>query len=520
MSKPNQRKKSPPKRAPQKKSNLTDIEAHRYKQREERTTRAVFGITIFAFTVLCLGVIHNLLTHTPVPTTSVAMQTGVREGFHTGFVVREEQAYVLDFFGRVSFVTPTYSRVRAGDLVATIEDVFVNEPAQEQNQLLQAQILSLQDFRAPVSIHAEDAQYINDNLREIATEYAYRLSDNPDFAFRLYDVADGHVQMRNSLLLSETLGSVAGYVRTFDENTQFIASNQQTIRSNSGGIVAHGVDGFEHWTADNILDLTPNDLHGPTHLPPIDNGVFRVVTSNMWHVAGFFEPYEVAHLYRGQSTRLYLVEEDPVLGYTFRSVLANVSHLEQRGTQVLAVFSMRDFMMDYINQRLIQFRLEDGELSGMAIPNDAIASRTLLVIPAQFVETDEDDNNSVTILNFDDEGMQILSLNRVSPVISRNNFDITDEVLVVQDFNQMSLGTILVNDAGEHYTLNRVVTDAGVFRVNNGVATFVSINPTNQLVLENYTLLSLLENRGGLVVHDRIVSNTRDYLIYAGRIIQ
>lgn len=507
-------------RSKQRRTNVIDMEMHRYKKKEERTTRMVLGTTILAFVVLCLGVLYNFVTHTPVPTTSVSLQTGMRPGFHTGLVVREEQAYIMDFFGSVRFVAPAYTRVRAGDVVATIEDVFANEPAQRENQLLQAQILSIQDVRAPISIHAEDAQYLNDQLRDLAVEHAYRLSEDPDFVRVFYDVAGEQLDLRNRLLLSENMGSVSDHVQALAQNTQFIASNQHTIRSNSGGIVAHGVDGLEYLTAEGVRDLSPDFLAYIDALHPNDSGVFRVVSSNVWHIASFFEPYQVAHLSRGQNTHLYLDTYDEVLGHTFRSVLANVSYMEQRDQQVLLVFSMRDFMMDYINQRLIQFRLEAGDLSGMAVPNDAIATRTLMVIPEDFVTIDEDNNHFVTRMTVTETGEEVGIESRINPVISRNQFELTDVLLVVQDFNDLSLGTVLIDVTGGRYTLGRVVADMGVFRVNNGVATFVSIDPTHQLVLEDYTLLSLPENRGGLVVHDRIVANTRDYLIYAGRLIQ
>ena len=500
---------------------ITDIQSKRYIKKEERTTRIVFSIIIFSFIVLTGGTIYNIITNTNVPTTSVPIQTVFNPNLHTGVIVREEQTYSLSFPGSVRFVVNEHNRVRSGELVAVVENIRVTADIQEENRLLQAQILDIQEFRGPVSIHTDDAQMLNENIRETAFDNMHLLGYESNFNAYFFDIIYQQINYRNSLLLSESIGSISNYVEMLNQNSHFIASNQREIRATNGGIVTYFVDGHEYLTIENINNLSSGFLdifEGQNHQ---NSGVFRVVTSNVWHIAAFFEPVEVAHLTIGQNTNIFLSSYDDYTGYNFRNVPVTISSREQHGGQVFVVFSMRDFMIDFIDQRIATFKLYDGNVTGLVVPNYAIAHRTLIMIPKKYVSTDVDYNNFVTMLNFSYTNFTENSIITVNPVTVRNNFH-EDYIFVIQDFNGVSLGTVLVDSSGSQYVISRVITDTGVFRINNGVATFVSIDTTDQLVLEEYTILSVSYNqdRGGLIVHDRIVSNTRDYLVYAGKIVQ
>lgn len=505
-----------------KKQNVLDIETKRYIKREENTTKIVFSIIIFSFIILTGGIIYNFITNTPVPTTSVVMQTFVSSNFHKGIIVREEQAYFLDFFGAVRFEAEEYSRIRSGDRVAIVEDTVTIAPFERENRILQAHILGIQEFRSHISIHAENAAILNDNIRVSAIENLHRIGDDSNFAHAFSERMDSQLYMRNNLLLSETVGSVAEYVNILDRNSRFIESNQREIIATNGGIVTRYVDGHEYLTIENITRLSSDFLDILEETNTNTSGIFRIVTSNVWHIASFFEPAEVRHLNNGQNINIYMISYDEYNNYIFRSVPATVNYMGQRDNKVFVVFSMRDFMIDYIDYRIHSFTLHYGNVTGLAIPNEAIATRTLLMIPSKYVYTDLNYNNFVTIENLSYNNMDNYGTISVNPVTVRSDFHGYGYIFVVQDFGTLSLGSVLIGQDGSRYAVNRVITDTGVFRVNNGVATFVSIDTTNKSVFDDYTIISVVDNqgRGGLVVHDRIVANTQDYLVYAGLIVQ
>ena len=477
-----------------------------YARKEELTTRIVISIISLMVIVLAIGTMYSRFTREIPPSMHVELMTVVGSDFSHGIIIREEQAYA-SLSGDVNFSVSNNARVRQDDIIATVSSSSV-APLIEENEQLATQILSLQSLRTPISMHTHYIDTINGQIREVTNNNLHRIGDLA-FARHFADQINTHVDTRNNLLLSENIGSLEQYVNQSVQNINIISDRQSQVRASQGGIVSFSVDGFEHLAPDNMLHLTPQFFY----LSGTGAGDFKIVTSNTWYIAAFLDNVRAAHLTHNMHTTIFA--ED---GEGFRELSATVNTLENRGEYTLVIFSIRDFMLDYIEQRTVKFKLDNAMTTGLRVRESAVAIRTLLPIPMEYVHKDED-NYYITIVS---EGANTFNTVRIRPITIRGHQTTDGYVYVLQDFGNIQLGTTIALN-GQEYTISGVVSDTGVFRVNNGVATFTSVDTYGMIEYESenyrYFILNTELNRGGIMVHDRIISDTQNYLVYEGQIV-
>lgn len=514
------------------KNNTYSINQKKHAIKEERTTRVVLGIISLLALTLAIGTIHNIITRETLPTTVITLATVDTPSISPGIIIRDETAYVYnsnDFLDRVSFSVQNNTRVRQDTLVATISNTATIATLEKETYQLSNQILQLQSTRAPVSLNIQDANFINSQIRTMTNSSIYRIS-NPTYARSITQDINTQVNERNSILTSENFGPIASYVSQYMQNLNIISSNQREVRATNGGIVSFSLDGLEHLNPRNMQFVTYNSANAQ---PLSDNqGVFKIVSSNTWYVAGFIEHYKASNLSVNQNIPIFIqynndnhfyyngyytsyeqsgnniISEENVF---FREVRATVHTIEPRDGYVFVIFSIRDFMQDFINERNINFKLEDGRHTGLKISREALATRTLLMVPLNYIHGNDGDYY-INIVNYDGT----YTRHTISSTLPRNQQASYGYTYILQDFNSIQIGdTISKNNST--YTLNRLITDTGVFRVNNGLAMFTSIDTNSAIETKDYLILS--QNHGGITVHDRIISNTSTYLVYEGRTV-
>lgn len=293
----------------------------------------------------------------------------------------------------------------------------------------------------------------------------------------------------------------------FTENRTRVVSGQiianiggNPVTADAGGIIFFETDGFEFLNPQNMLTLTSL----PGYAEESADNLFKIISSNVWHIAAFIEN-ERAYLL-SNITHIFIKGQD------FRRVAVTVNTLERREGHTFVIFSLRDFMADYLDKRHINFTLTPPEYIGLQIPQTALVNRTFLMIPRNFIYGE--DNFHINRLN---ENITISI--PIRPRILLNQEPVADYVFITQDFAYIRLGDQITKN-GEIYTINQVVTDTGVFRVNNGVAAFTGVNITGILEFGEYFLLNPELNQiSGLSIHDRIIQDAFNYFVYEGQII-
>jgi hypothetical protein len=173
-----------------------------------------------------------------------------------------------------------------------------------------------------------------------------------------------------------------------------------------------------------------------------------------------------------------------------------IESIESIGSDTYVVFSSSRHMSDYAHLRNVTFCLEDDSLRGLKIPNTAIANKTAIVIPTEFLY----DFRGERGVYLGGEGGN--AFRAVSILAFENN-----NALATQDFDGIKLGAVIYSrDDRGSYTLSEIAGTSGVYVANSGTAEFRRIIPVAGN--EHYTIVSMSQ----LKPHDRIVSNASEVL--------
>jgi len=501
---------------------IISINARQKAKKDERATSVVLFLTMLLFGGLVLGTIYIHATRDRIPTMIVERTTVLSPTLHQGVIIRDENVYNGNYRGQVSFAVDNHSRVTAGTLVATIRDVANIQPLEEENEDLARQILDMQANREPISAYADSARHINNQIREINNNQMFRLASADMTAMLSLEAQiNDHITVRNNMLLSENRGQLEPYVNRAAQNEASIARNTYQIRADEGGIVSQIVDGFEgQLTPDTMGNLSfaqtrtiveHEYLQVPNFVRPFDD-VFRIVNSNVWYVAAHVENIHTESLSQGMSITIYIDKED----YDFKAVDGTIHTLSRGMEYTYIIFSTRDFMLDFIDKRSVSFKLESGEYTGLKITQNALATRTFLLIPREYVEV-IDNSHYITRSNTDGTTDRV----EIMPRTLRNREVSEDYIYVLQDFDNITLGDRIIASGYQDFTISQVLTDTGIFRANFGVTTFISIDLDNMIYYGEYVILSsaLNQGRGGINVHDRIISDAVNYYVTEGQVV-
>ena len=514
------------------KSNVISLDRKRYAKREERAVKAVLTISTLFFIFSLGGSIFALATREIIPTVVVESGSVYVPNVQQGIIIRSETVYSSPASGKVVFEVDAHERVRGGSLVATVRNVENIAELEEESELLARTILNLQDQRSNISAFADDAIEVNNRTQVLTNSNIHRLVGTDMSA--MHDLQEGvnaYVLLRNDMLMSENRGALEPYVMRNIQNVAMISQNIANVVATGSGIVSHVIDGMEGViTPQNMEFLTPEQTRmiingeniGRPEYTIFNESIFKIVNSNEWFIASYIENELVIDWNQGANTTIYVERGDD-----FVPMEATIYRLVRGEYETYVVLRARSFMIEHIDQRSINFTIVNSHHRGLKIPEDAIATRTFLVVPTSHIYRVQNSqnnqvNNMVVKVEQDEYGNTIHNYVRITPMTVRSRGVSGEAMYILQNFNNLSLGDMIINQSSpdQPYVLSQVVTDMGVFRVNHGIASFTSID-TEGMVVGNDGYVVICPDRnsglGAISVHDRIISDTQNHPIEEGQ---
>lgn len=458
------------------KKNVNKARIKRARQ-EERTTTIILVAIALGLVLLVSGTLFNHLTEEQIPTTTAQIVTVNYSNIETGIIVRSETHYSSNSTGNINFFVEEGERVGIGQNIASINNVFGETPLAE-NEVTQA---------LPSYI-IEAGEHITEHIREIALLNVNSLTAELEYTLQSY------IQLRNDIFLNT-------YATTTQNNNLF---------STSGGIFTSYVDSFSWLNPSNMYSLT--NLQTSSFVRPFrisenaysGDTAFRIINSNTWYIAAHIPSTNLQNASEGSVIPVYVSTSYE----NFKQIHMNVHHLERGPLESFIILSTRDYVFSFLDARSINFKLFNTQVTGLQIPREAITTRSFIVIPENFTITSEYVPRYIYIQN--SEG---ISRSNIFSYRIREGY-----ILIPQDINtHINLGQTIINDAGQAHIINDIITEEGIFRANVGIANFTALDMSEVLFNGNYAIVSLSnQGRFGLNLHDRIVADAQNVLVYEG----
>lgn len=429
-------------------------------------------LVVFLFLLVYLGIqVYYLHTGEGLQICEVAEGSLVKDNTFQGIVWRDEQIVTADTAGYVNYYLREKKRTAVSDLVCTLDESGKMQDLLDQNQA------------AGVSSLSEE------NLKELRNElFQFDKSfDLMDFS-SIYDVQTELDNILFELINLETMNGIGSSGST--EGIVF-----KRCYAPYSGIVMYTLDGFESLSTDTVTADTFNQskyekkVVEAGSMVGVGQAIYKTVTSEDWSV--FFPLSHENREEYGIEDNIFTVRFAKN-GLTMR---ANYSTFYGADGELYGRLDFNRYMIQFIEDRYLEFDIITAEITGLKIPTTAIVDREFFVIPVDYLAYGG---------NSDEEGFFLQSLveGQARPSFQEATVYYRDEEYCYVDTEAFKVGDYLVKpDSTETYLIRNKASLPVVYNMNKGYAVFKIVDILNSN--EEYTIVSM-NTAYGLNLYDRI----------------
>lgn len=459
----------------------------------------------FVFVLVILYIIGYFYTNARRPEISqMRVELGVisQPMIFSGIIIRDEAVYHASNSGSLLFHVENHQRVRAGRVVASIQDAGVVATYRADLADIDQDAVNAQRQRTGVAINEEEITRRNDAIMEYIDSAAFGLSAGGiGQVFALGDAVRQSMQSRNMLYFSDEL-AMLDYAAARERALAGMSQAISEVSVTSSGVFSNVVDGLEEQLSVLNMSNIPRELIADATRSPVfyspevepGDALFRVVRTNDWFIAAHID-HEYAAGWATNSVITLYVED----GMSVIPLVTQVHSLADAGQgETYAVFRTNNDLMRFIDRRNVTFRLSRDAQEGFKIPHAAIVERSRFPIPSEFVFIE----NNVWAVNL------LVGENSVPESVAGSLSADGETFFIMADSGRLRIGDTLVMGDSQ-FRLETIDTVPGVFVTNIGATQFREVS-TVGFFDENtdYIILDPSQNPN-LRLFDRIVADAR-----------
>lgn len=445
----------------------------KFKRRRTPRVGLIIFFIIFIYMVVNVVIFYN---KDHLAMYEVQAEDMAEETVFTGIAVREEALVYTDRAGYISCYVSDKNRVSKGMPVYSVDEnnlsFDLSSGNSEAAKLEETEILELKNLI-----------------------YSFR----EDFCLTEYSLARD---------FKDELGTAFNeliQLKLFDEMQKAVQSSDGAASHN---IMQSNVTGVISYQSDSLLGLSLDEVNaGMFNLESYTTSrlrtsefcnagtpVYRIVTSESWNiVVNIDEEFYLKNL-ETQRVRITVLDD----GYSMTAPAEFI----KKGDIYIAVISLDDCMVRYIDKRFLSVEFESESAYGLKIPLSAIAQEDFFVIPNQYFKSVEGYASSVIVKeNFDVTSGEV-SYTYLEPTVYYN--DGTSSYI---DTSLLEAGSyIFDSDSGEELRVTQVDRLEGVYNVNKGYAVFRRI----ERISENDDYCIIKKNTSyGVSLYDHIALDAK-----------
>ncbi|MDR2183056.1 MAG: hypothetical protein LBE55_02670 [Clostridiales bacterium] len=485
------------------KSPKTGAYARKLPKRKLRV-EAFFGFVFVLVILYIIGYFYTAALRPEISQMRVEMGAISHPTAFRGIIIRDEVVYHAADAGSLLFHVENHERVRAGRVVASIQDIGLVETYRANLADIDQGAVNLQRQRAGMAVNEVEIARRNQAILQYINNAAFSLAvGEVGGIFALGDAARHSLQSRNMLYFSDEI-AMMDYAADRERALAGMARAISEVAVMSSGVFSNMVDGLEEQlNVANMSNISRELIADAGHLPRFyspeveaGDALFRIIRTNDWFIAAYIDR-EYAAFWTTNSTVTLYVEDGA-------SVIPLVTQVHSRTdagdghAQTYVVFRTNNDLMRFIDRRNIAFRLSREAQEGFKIPHAAIVERSRLPVPADFVFIE---NNVRAVNLMAGDGFVTESV--------AGNFSPDGSVFyIMADSGRLRVGDTLIKDEAR-FRIEAIDTVAGVFVTNIGVTQFREVS-TEGFFDENadYIILDPAQNPN-LRLFDRIVADAR-----------
>ncbi len=329
-------------------------------------------------------------------------------------------------------------------------------------------------------------------IRSAISEYraGFKLSDYNEIEHFRYN-------LENSLLKMTTAGLLKKANKLLKNNNQ---ASLNMVKAGKSGIVSFCVDGLENTTIDTINEkIFKNNNDNWKQLrqrKKVSKGdvVYKLITNNNWSVVIPITKKQYDKLYKKDNVTVVIQKDNNQMTPEITTFTEN--------SKYYAKLSFTKDMLNYIDDRYLDIKLEFEQVAGLKVPVSSIIKKKFFVVPGEYiVNGGEDGSTGVMLKTYDKNGNESLTFQKTK-VYYRD-----EKKQCYIDASSFTVGDIITaNEESDGKTINlsRTAWLNGVYCCNDGYCNFkrVDIKYSNS----EYAIVTE-DELYGLQIYDHIILN-------------
>ena len=377
----------------------------------------------------------------------------------TGFIFRNEEVFPANETGYINFMNLSNTRISKDSLL-----YIINE---ENKYNLDTVSFSDNDYETIIN---SVKNYIN-NTNDLYFQNTYNYNKSLNYIL-------------SELKMVDTLSSIT-------DNTEIEVKSVGYAKKS--GIISYYLDGYENRIQNdftsNYINLSDNvHVHDQSSYVKQGQNIFKIIYSPDYDIV-FSSKFDYSDFINKHVTVKFRYDDlysDAKL-YEFYAADGNKYYK----------VTLNKYLERYLDRRIIEFEIINKSISGLKIPNTAIAVKNCFKIPKSYLF--ENENGDDVFHKLDENGNPIEVVSNISK--SDNEFYYVSTEDSMSHFNY---GDILQDENNNIYPLNNVVQLPGVYNVNKGYCIFKNIEIIDEA--NEFTIISTTTGRG-TSLYDHIVLN-------------
>lgn len=421
--------------------------AVRKKTTDIRTYRRKWNINIgvILFAVILVYVIVEIfvsITDKPVAYYEVGEGSIVKNVSCTGFAVRTEQSVKSPKSGYLNFYQPEASKIAVGEAVCAVSDKALDLSSVEENsdetQLTgdeQTQLLSaIQTF---VNSYRESSFYESNSLKN-----------------EIRNIFDRKTDQNQSARLTAALNEQG-------------EGNYETCTSETDGILAYTVDGYEDITTDQVQDenfdkssYTQTEIQENQKIGKGES-IYKIVTGEEWHLVIKMDADTAESLLNRTSIKIRFLKDN-------EEMVAALKMEKKDQDTYYAILTLDSGMIRYASDRYLDIELMIENIQGLKIPKSAVVKRSCYEVPTDYIVSSGETG---------EQGVLVYEDGKTSFQAAEVYYTNTEKNMSCIEAKDLPKGTVIqMQNSNNTRTLSDSISQAGVYESGSGYAVFTSID--------------------------------------------
>lgn len=421
--------------------------AVRKKTTDIRTYRRKWNINIgvILFAVILVYVIVEIfvsITDKPVAYYEVGEGSIVKNVSCTGFAVRTEQSVKSPKSGYLNFYQPEASKIAVGEAVCAVSDKALDLSSVEENsdetQLTgdeQTQLLSaIQTF---VNSYRESSFYESNSLKN-----------------EIRNIFDRKTDQNQSARLTAALNEQG-------------EGNYETCTSETDGILAYTVDGYEDITTDQVQDenfdktsYTQTEIQENQKIGKGES-IYKIVTGEEWHLVIKMDADTAESLLNRTSIQIQFLKDN-------EEMVAALEMEKKDQDTYYAILTLDSGMIRYVSDRYLDIELRVENIQGLKIPKSAVVKRNCYEVPTDYIVSSGETG---------EQGVLVYEDGKTSFQAAEVYYTNTEKDMSCIEAKDLPKGTVIqMQNSNNTRTLSDPISQAGVYESGSGYAVFTSID--------------------------------------------